>query len=79
MLGKIVGAVIGERATRHVGGISGPGGALLGVGTAALAKRLGPLGLIAVAVGGYAFKRHQDRKLANREAPAPESQAAAEK
>jgi len=38
------------------------GGALLGIGAAALARRLGPVGLIAALAGGYAFKRYKDKQ-----------------
>lgn len=62
MIGKIIGAVAGERAARHVSGVNGPAGAALGVGAVAMARRLGLLGLIAAAAGGYAFKRYYDRR-----------------
>jgi hypothetical protein len=62
MLGKILGGVVGAKAADHVSGIGGTGGALRGVGTAALVKRLGPVGLIAALAGGYAFKRYQDKQ-----------------
>ena len=58
MLGKIAGAMIGQRvAGRH----SGAKGALLGYGAAALARRgLGPLGL---ALGlGWAAKKLYERR-----------------
>jgi len=64
MIGKLIGAIAGEHAARHVSGINGPGGALLGVGAATLLRRLGPVGLIAAAVGGYALKRHYDKRQA---------------
>lgn len=64
MIGKIVGAVAGERIAQRVSGVSGTGGALLGVGAATLLRRLGPLGLLAAAAGGYAFKKHRDRRAA---------------
>lgn len=66
MLGKILGGVVGAKAADHVTGIGGTGGALLGVGTAALVKRLGPVGLIAALAGGYAFKRYQDKQAKRR-------------
>lgn len=64
MIGKIIGAVAGAKAADHVRGIGGTGGALLGVGAATLARRLSPLGLIALAVGGYAAKRYIDKREA---------------
>jgi len=65
MIGKIIGAIAGNRAAKHVSGISGPGGAVLGVGAAALARRLGTAGLIAAGVGGYFLKRHLDKRPPN--------------
>ena len=62
MLGKIIGAVVGERAARHVSGVNGTGGALLGAAVPSLLRRLGPLGLIAAAAGGYALKRHSEKR-----------------
>lgn len=64
MLGKIIGAVVGRRVARHIDGIGGPGGALLGVGAATLLRRMGPAGLVAAAVGSYALKRHFDKREA---------------
>ena len=62
MLGKIIGAVAGAKAADHVRGISEPGGALLGVGAAALARRLCLPAMLAIAAGGYAFKRYKDKQ-----------------
>lgn len=64
MIGKIVGAMIGERIAKRVGGVNGAGGAILGAGAATLLRRLGPVGMIAAAVGGYALKRHYDKREA---------------
>jgi len=62
MIGKILGAVIGSKAAKsQPGGLGGTGGALLGVGATALARRFGPLGLIAAVAGGYALKRYNNR------------------
>ena len=62
MFGKIIGAVAGAKAADHIGSLNQPGGALLGIGAAALARRLGPVGLIAALAGGYAFKRYKDKQ-----------------
>lgn len=71
MLGKIIGAVAGRRVSKHVSGISGPGGAVLGVAAAALMRRMGPMGMVAAAVGGWALKRHFDKQEAVKPGPAP--------
>jgi hypothetical protein len=75
MLGKIFGAFAGERAARHFNGIDGPMGAALGVGAASVIRRFGPWGMIAVAVGGYAFKRYQDKKLHDKTTPGTPARA----
>ena len=62
MFGKIIGGIVGAKAADHVRGVNEPGGALLGIGAAALARRLGPVGLIAALAGGYAFKRYKDKQ-----------------
>ena len=67
MIGKIIGAVAGAKAAEHTRGIGGPGGALLGAGAVTMARRLGPLGLLAAVAGGYWLKRRNDK--AERQAP----------
>jgi hypothetical protein len=62
MFGKIIGGLVGAKAADHVRGMNEGGGALLGIGVAALARRLGPVGLIAALAGGYAFKRYKDKQ-----------------
>lgn len=76
MLGKILGAFAGERAARHFDGIDGPVGAALGVGAATVIRRLGPWGMIAVAVGGYALKRYQDKKIHDKTTPGAPARSA---
>jgi len=62
MFGKLIGAVAGAKATEHVKGIGGAGGALLGMAAPMVLRRLGPMGLIAAAVGGYAYKRYSEKQ-----------------
>lgn len=61
MIGKILGAVAGQKAAQRVSGVNGPAGALLGAGAVTVARRLGPAGLILAGLGGYAFKRYRDK------------------
>lgn len=62
MIGKLIGAFAGERLARSTAGVSGPMGAMLGAGTAAAVRRMGPIGLVAALAGGFAFKRYLDRR-----------------
>lgn len=64
MIGKIVGAIAGSQVAKHVRGIDGTGGAVLGVAATAVLRRMGPVGLVATAVGGYALKKYADRRKA---------------
>ena len=61
MIGKIIGALVGARAADHVRGVNEPGGALLGIGAAALARRLSLPAMLAIAAGGYVYKRYADK------------------
>ena len=58
MLGKLAGAWLGEKIA---GRNKGAKGAMLGYGTAALAKRSVPT-LAALAVGGWAFKKWRNKR-----------------
>ena len=68
MFGKIIGAVAGSKIAQSTRGIGGPGGAALGIGAAAIAKRLSIPALIALSAGGYFAKKHFDKKHAASEA-----------
>ncbi|MEO8454144.1 MAG: hypothetical protein ABI454_03205 [Sphingomicrobium sp.] len=69
MIGKLFGAWLGEKIA---GPNSGAKGAILGYGTAALAKRSVPA-LAALALGGWAFKKWRDKR---RQSPNYPSEAA---
>lgn len=61
MIGKIVGAVVGERIARRYG--TGAKGALIGVVAPVVARRLfGPIGL--ALAGGYVAKKIYDKRKA---------------
>ena len=60
MLGKLAGALIGEKIA---GRNAGAKGAILGYGAAALAKRSVPA-LAAIALGGWALKKWRGKRRA---------------
>lgn len=62
MIGKILGAVAGAKLSQHARSVNGPGGAILGAAAVALGRRMGPLGWIAAAAGGYALKRMAEKQ-----------------
>jgi uncharacterized protein YqgC (DUF456 family) len=69
MIGKIVSALAGRSIAQTVGGASaGPAGALVGAAIPLvlprIARTLGPVGMIAAAVGGVLFTRWLERRNA---------------
>ena len=67
MIGKIVTALAGRTIARTVGGAAaGPAGALIGAAIPVVlpraARALGPVGMVAAAVGGLLFTRWLERR-----------------
>ncbi|MBT2133090.1 hypothetical protein KK137_01980 [Croceibacterium sp. LX-88] len=69
MIGKMIGALAGAKVAEHARGVSGPVGALLGVGIVAAIRRMSPVTLVAAAVGGYVLKRYAEKQAATKPAP----------
>jgi hypothetical protein len=73
IMGRIVTAVAGRAVARSVGGIAaGPAGLVLGAALPMLARRLGPMGMIGVAVGAWAI----NKVIVERAAALPEAATA---
>ena len=65
MIGRIVSALAGRSIARNApGGMGGMGGMALGAAVPTLIRRMGPMGMIAAAAGGYAVKRMLDKRRA---------------
>ncbi len=67
MIGKIVTALAGRTIARTIGGAAaGPAGALIGAAIPVVlpraARALGPVGMVAAAVGGLLFNRWLERR-----------------
>ena len=60
MIGKLIGAAIGDRVAKSAG-TGGPAGALIGAAAVAAARRLSPVAMVALAVGGYALKKYSEK------------------
>jgi len=69
MLGKLAGAWLGEKLA---GPNRGAGGAILGYGAAALARRSVPA-LAAIALGGWAFRKWRERRARRSPAYPPDA------
>lgn len=61
MIGKIIGAFVGDKLAKQTGGLSGAQGAALGVVATAVLRRLSLPAMAAIAVGGYAAKKLSDK------------------
>jgi uncharacterized protein YqgC (DUF456 family) len=73
MIGKVVTALAGRTIARTVGGAAaGPAGAIIGAAVPIVlprvARTLGPVGMIAAAVGGLLFTRWLERRNARKAA-----------
>jgi len=70
MIGRIIGAIAGAKAAEKSRSMGGTTGAIVGAVAEPLVRkvgfkvlrRIGPLGWIAAAVGGYALKRYSDKQ-----------------
>ena len=70
MIGRIFTALVGRSIARNVGTTAGGlRGAAIGAAVPTLIRRMGPMGMIAAAVGGYAVKRMLDKRRLRQSAP----------
>lgn len=61
MLRQLIGSTATSLVARQIGGVAaGPAGAALGLALPFIARRLGPAGMIAMAVGAWAVTRLLD-------------------
>lgn len=75
MIGKIIGAYVGDRLARQTSAIGGASGAALGVVASTVLRRMSLPTMIAFGVGGYVVKKALDRRQAE-EAPVEEASPA---
>lgn len=64
MIGKIIGAFVGDRLAQRTSAIGGAGGAALGVVATTVLRRMSLPAMVALGVGGYVAKRVLDKKHA---------------
>ena len=62
MIGKVIGAFVGDRIARQTKGLGGAGGAALGVVAASVVRRMSLPAMVALGVGGYVAKKELDKQ-----------------
>ena len=65
MIGKVIGAFVGDRIARQTKGMGGAGGAALGVIAASVVRRMSLPAMVALGVGGYVAKKVLDKQDAS--------------
>lgn len=61
MIGKIIGAFVGDRIARRTSGMGGATGAALGVAATTVLRRMSLPAMIVLGAGGYAAKKLWDK------------------
>lgn len=62
MIGKIIGAFVGDRLAKETNAIGGASGAALGVVATTVLRRVSLPAMVALGVGGYVAKKVLDKK-----------------
>lgn len=70
MIGKIIGAFVGDKLAKHTSSVGGAGGAALGVVAATVLRRMSLPAMIALGAGGYVAKKLIDKKEREKSATA---------
>ncbi len=73
MIGKIIGAFVGDRLAKETNAIGGASGAALGVVATTVLRRISLPAMVALGVGGYVAKKVLDKRSAEEEAGAGSS------
>lgn len=61
MIGKIIGASLGAKAAQNTKNIGGPMGAAIGAAAPFILRRLSIPAMLAIAAGGYAYKKYSEK------------------
>lgn len=69
MIGKIIGAFVGDRLAQQTKSVGGASGAALGVVATTVLSRLSLPAMLALGVGGYVAKKVFDKKQAEEPTP----------
>ena len=76
MIGKVIGAFVGDRIAKQTKGVGGATGAALGVVATTMLRRMSLPAMLALGAGGYVAKKYMDKKDAeDRQTPPATSTA----
>ncbi|MDM7955676.1 hypothetical protein [Blastomonas sp.] len=64
MIGKVISALAGKQIAARTPGMSEGQGALVGLAAATVMRRLGPVGMVVAAGGGYVVSRYMKKRQA---------------
>lgn len=64
MIGKVIGAFVGDKLAKQTSGLGGAGGAALGVVAASVLRRMSLPAMLALGAGGYVAKKVFEKKSA---------------
>ncbi|MBX7533073.1 hypothetical protein K3165_09080 [Qipengyuania sp. 1XM1-15A] len=62
MIGKVIGAFVGDKLAKQTSGLGGAGGAALGVVAASVLRRMSLPAMLALGAGGYVAKKVFEKK-----------------
>ena len=69
MIGKVIGAFVGDKLAKQTSSVGGASGAALGVVAAAALRRLSLPAMLALGAGGYVAKKLYERNEAKKQVP----------
>ena len=76
MIGKVIGAFVGDRIAKQTKGVGGATGAALGVVATTMLRRMSLPAMLALGAGGYVAKKLMDKKDAEDRQTPPATSAA---
>ncbi|MFN2099875.1 hypothetical protein [Altererythrobacter sp. MF3-039] len=66
MIGKVIGAFVGDKVAKQTTSIGGPTGAALGVLATSVIARMSIPAMVVLGAGGYAVKKYLDKQDAEK-------------
>tara|TARA_B100002049_G_C15734300_1_gene231757 strand:+ start:121 stop:381 length:261 start_codon:yes stop_codon:yes gene_type:complete len=71
MIGKVIGAFVGDKLAKQTSAVGGASGAALGVIATTVLRRMSLPAMVALGVGGYVAKKVLDKKQDDEAVSAP--------